>query len=73
MPADEQVASYVKEQFKKWDQNQDGTLDFVEFCHYMENIWTYSQSATETVQENFNFFLLKNSGFIFSLSQFILF
>lgn len=49
MPADEQVASYVKEQFKKWDQNQDGTLDFVEFCHYMENIWTYSQYATEKI------------------------
>ena len=49
MPADEQVASYVKEQFKKWDTNQDGTLDFVEFCHYMENIWTYSQYAMEKV------------------------
>lgn len=49
MPNDVSIEEYVKEKFKLADLTHRGKIDFVEFCHFMEDVWKYSEFDIQRV------------------------
>ena len=49
MPTDVTVEEYVKTKFKMYDTKNNGEMDFVEFCHFMEDVWKFAEFDRQRV------------------------
>lgn len=49
MPNDVAIADYVKEKFKMYDTKNEGHIDFIQFCHLLEDIWKFAEYDRQRV------------------------
>lgn len=49
MPTDVTIEDYVKEKFKMYDTRHDGHMDFIQFCHFMEDVFRYAEYDRQRV------------------------